>query len=453
MSRKLGIFGTAVVASLIGTGTLSAQPRNEIVQSNICRKDAVVLQHRFRGVASTEMASLGTILKFSHLTGRALTAEYRIRSKAHGTDDLCSAYENSCAKLYREARANSFSTFRRSKAFACSADYKLSTSISKTAWKSPTNDSLIKNQKYAIDSLDLARAWKMQTGQPNIVVAIIDTGVDYNHPDLAGNILPGKNFSLGQETDDPMDDNGHGTHVAGTIGALGNNGFGVAGMSWNTRILPLKFLDKNGSGYLSDALRAINYMVYAKNTLGLDIRVSNNSWGGGSYSDSLFTAITLAKDNGILFVAAAGNEANDNDAAPSYPASYKVSNVISVAAYDSDLMLAYFSNYGKATVDIAAPGVRIASTYAGGGYAYLSGTSMATPHVSGALALLASSNPTLSAADLRQQLLGTARYNSELRPYVHDGAQLNILNLLRNRKNQSYAGLKAAAASERARKK
>ncbi len=417
-----------------------------LLQAEECKKDSVVLQHLHRTANQQEVKDLNKIVHFSHRSGRALVGELARRSSNHGQDVSCNEVENACRKLVRESRKGGFSNFRRAKSFACSANYKVYTTGNKKRWKSPINDPLGKQLRYAIDSLNLSRAWQITNGSEDVVVAVIDTGVDYTHPDLAQNILPGKNFAIGLSSEDPrsndpMDDNGHGTHVSGTIAAVGNNRIGVAGVAWNTKILPLKFLNESGSGYLSDAVRAINYMVYAKQNLGMNIKVSNNSWGGGSFSDSLYAAISMANDAGILFIAAAGNDANDNDEYPSYPASYKLPNVTSVAAYDDTLSLAYFSNYGKRTVDIAAPGLRIASAYPGG-YAFLSGTSMATPHVSGALALLTSAYPSLSAQELKARLIETARYNSELRGYVRDGAQLNVLNMLRNRTSQNYESVR-----------
>ena len=263
--------------------------------------------------------------------------------------------------------------------------------------------------------LNALGAWDISTGSSDIVVAIIDTGVDYTHPDLAQNIWsnPGEIPGNGVDDDangyiddihginaitrssDPMDDNSHGTHVAGTIGAVGNNALGVAGVNWQVKIMGLKFLNRDGAGSLSDAIDAIDYMVAMKHR-GVNIRVANNSWGGGGYSSLLEGAIVRARDAGIIFAAAAGNESNDNDASPSYPASYEVDNIVAVAAIDNARNLASFSNYGALSVGIAAPGVGILSTTPGNRYASYSGTSMATPHVSGALALLFASEPALS---------------------------------------------------------
>jgi subtilisin family serine protease len=415
-----------------------------IVFADGCKKDSVVLQHTHRTVVQAEINDLKNIVHLSHRSGRALIGELATHTITHGQDTSCQESESVCRKLTRAARQRNFSTFRRTHAFACSPNYKVSILTTTKAWKRPTNDRLIRYQQYSIDSLDLDHVWKTTQGARDVVVAVIDTGVDVTHPDLAPNILPGKNFAMGLSSedpraDDPMDDNGHGTHVSGTIAALGSNNIGVAGIAWKAKILPLKFLNEDGSGYLADAIRAINYMVYAKKSLGMNIKISNNSWGDDHYSESLFQAIAMARDAGILFVAAAGNDSSDNDAYGSYPANYNLSNVISVGAYDKELMLSYFSNYGNHSVDIAAPGSRIASTYLGGGYAFLSGSSMAAPHVSGTLALLASKRRGLSAATLRARLFKTARYNPDLRGFIRSGAQLNAYNFLLNRTSENYA--------------
>ena len=328
----------------------------------------------------------------------------------------------------------------------CEPNYKLS--IDNT----PNDPSLSSLWGLSADiGVDAMRAWNLTTGSTEVVVAIIDTGVDYNHPDLAANIWSNPGEIPGNGLDDdhngyiddihgintirgsgnPMDDNQHGTHVAGTIGAVGNNGLGVSGINWNVRIMGLKFLNSSGSGGVSDAIEAIRYMVLMKNR-GVNVRVCNNSWGGGGFSQSLFEAIKEANAAGIVFAAAAGNETNDNDATPSYPAGYDVANVVSVAAVDNEQNLGWFSNYGAESVDIAAPGVNILSTIPGSRYAALSGTSMATPHVSGSLALLAAADPSLDAAALIQRLYDSAVPLSSLNGVVRTGRLLNAARMVYN---------------------
>jgi len=344
--------------------------------------------------------------------------------------------------------------------------------------------------------IDAPEAWDKTTGSTKTIVAVIDTGVDYNHPDLYENIWinqgeipasrsanlvdidgdglitfrdlndeqnegPGKITDInadgridgsdllakmqksgGQDTglggwadssdsdhngqvddlvgynfvghtNDPMDDHFHGTHVSGTIGAMGDNGVGVAGVNWQVEIMPLKFLDASGGGYESDAINALNYAV-ANGAV-----VSNNSWGGGGYSAAFQTAIQNAADKGHIFVAAAGNDGSNNDQYPFYPAGYNVDNVVSVAATDDSDKLAYFSNFGRTTVDLAAPGVNIYSTFPthltpamqqeglGPDYGTISGTSMATPHVTGVMALVRSLHPDWSYSQVIDQVLGS----------------------------------------------
>jgi subtilisin family serine protease len=299
--------------------------------------------------------------------------------------------------------------------------------------------------------IDAPEAWDITTGSSSVVVGVIDTGIDYTHPDLDGNVWtnPGEVAGDGIDNDgngfvddvhgwdfanndsDPFDDNGHGTHVSGTIAAEGNNGVGVTGVSWSSKVMALKFLAADGSGSTSAAISAINYAVNMKNR-GVNVRVLNNSWGGPGYSSSLFTAIQNSASANMLFVAAAGNNGTNNDTTPNYPASYDVANVISVAATDANDNLASFSNYGASSVDVAAPGVSILSTYPGNQYAYLSGTSMATPHVSGIAALGFSYVPTATYAQVRTAILNGVDVKPQLTVKVATGGRVNALKTLQN---------------------
>ncbi|MFO0802023.1 MAG: S8 family serine peptidase [Gemmataceae bacterium] len=298
---------------------------------------------------------------------------------------------------------------------------------------------------YGMAQISAPAAWDNSTGSGNFVVAVIDSGVDYNHPDLAANMWHnpnetpndgidndgngivddyyGANF-VGANTGNPMDDNGHGTHVAGTIGAVGNNGTGVAGVNWNVKIMALKFLSASGSGSTSDAIEALNYAVAH------GAKVSNNSWGGGGYSTALFNAIQAAQNAGHIFVAAAGNSNVNIDTTPSYPASYNLGNVVAVASTTSTDARSSFSNYGPNTVDIAAPGSSILSTTPNNTYSVYSGTSMATPHVTGAIALYWDANPTASAADVIAKLKSSADVVTGLSGYVEGGRRLNVSRML-----------------------
>lgn len=261
--------------------------------------------------------------------------------------------------------------------------------------------------------IDAPEAWDIERGESSVTVAVIDTGVQTNHPDLAGQFVTGYDFYFDDTSVyDGLDDD-HGTHVAGTIAAI-DNSIGVIGVAPNIKIMPLKFLGPDG-GYISDAIDAINY---AKQN-GADI--INASWGGGGYSESLKNAI---ESFGGVFVVAAGNNKTDTDKNPYYPASYTSSNIISVAAIDKYGALASFSNYGLNSVDIAAPGVDIASTYPDS-YAYMSGTSMAAPHVSGIITLLKSYNNSLTTQELINKLYSTAKPYNSLNGKVKTGGMAN----------------------------
>jgi subtilisin family serine protease len=349
----------------------------------------------------------------------------------------------------------------------------------------PTPNDPLLGSLWGLRNVDAPGAWSVTTGSTAVTVGIIDSGIDYDHPDLYRNIWlnegeipatrrenltdtdgdglitfwdlndpinqgPGKITDLngdgrvsagdvlapmvkgpsGQDlgtggwanggSDDgdtyaddlvgwdflgwdnkPYDDNGHGTHVAGTVGALADNGTGVAGVAWRVRLMPLKFLSAHGSGYTSDAAAALRYAV----AHGADL--SNNSWGGHGDDPGLYAAIRDARDAGHVVVAAAGNGGSSIDAGPFYPAAYDLDNIVSVAATDPYDSLAGFSNYGAAGVDLAAPGVSILSTTPGGGYASWNGTSMAAPHVSGALALVRSLHPDWTYQQSIEQVLAT----------------------------------------------
>lgn len=356
--------------------------------------------------------------------------------------------------------------------------------------------------------IDAPEAWQISTGSLKVVVAVIDTGVDYRHPDLYKNIwinqaeiptavravlvdtdgdglitfwdlnepvnqgvgkirdLNGNGYVDGGDllypytTDglggwkdgldpdenglvddligwdflattgnpngdnDPLDDHNHGTHVAGTIGAIGNNGLGVVGVNWKTLIMPLKFLSASGSGSDFDAALAINYAT------SMGVPISNNSWGGAGSSSMLSSAIAAANAAGSLFVAAAGNAGKNLNTNPSYPASYTHPNIVAVAASDRDDLRASFSNYSATRVHLAAPGTSILSTTRNGGYAKYSGTSMATPHVAGAAALLLAGNPDLSLSELKQTLMQTVDLKPAFATTTISGGRLNVARAL-----------------------
>jgi len=270
---------------------------------------------------------------------------------------------------------------------------------------------------YGLTKINAPSAWNVTTGSNNVVVAILDTGFDYNHVDLSANIYnnPGECTADGVDNDgngyiddchginvaygnsDPMDDNEHGTHVAGTIGAVGNNGVGVVGVNWNVKMISCKFFDANGEGTTEGAIECLDYVKTLKDR-GVNIVATSNSWGGGDNSQALYDAIDAQRQSGILFITAAGNGnafgvGQNNDNAPFYPCTYFLPNIICVAATTSTDAKASFSNFGKHTVHVGAPGNNILSTLPGNTYGSLSGTSMATPHVSGLAALLKAQDP------------------------------------------------------------
>ncbi len=294
-------------------------------------------------------------------------------------------------------------------------------------------------------------AWDITTGSRANVVAVVDTGVNYTHPDLADNIwsaptdftvtigdleitCPAGSHGFNAITNscDPLDDNGHGTHCSGIIGAVGNNGIGVAGVNWTASIMGTKFLSRSGSGTTADAVKAIDFATQAKlafaETAGANVRVSSNSWGGGSFAQSLMDAIARAQDNDILFVVAAGNAGRNIDERPSYPASYGLPNEVVVAGTDNLDQRYRNTNYGINTVHLGAPGVRVRSTYRAG-YAYLTGTSMAAPQVSGAAALVLSVCD-LTTDQLKQLILDTVDPIPSMSDITVTGGRLNVFSAL-----------------------
>lgn len=284
------------------------------------------------------------------------------------------------------------------------------------------------------------QAWDITTGSSNVVIAVIDTGIDYNHPDLAANIFsgpicPNRTVCHGINTlpgatnpNDPLDDNGHGTHVSGTIGAIGNNNLGVTGINWTVTILPCKFLDFQGFGATSGAIACLDFIKQLKDS-GVNVVASNNSWGGADFSQALQDAIDRQRQSGILFIAAAGNDFADNDVTPTYPASFPLPNVIAVAATDRNDNRAFFSNVGRHSVHLGAPGQEILSTFLGGGYQTESGTSMATPHVTGVAALLAAQDPTRGWQAIKNLILAGGDTISSLSSTI-SGKRLNAFGSL-----------------------
>ena len=295
-------------------------------------------------------------------------------------------------------------------------------------------------------------AWDISTGSSSVVVGVIDTGVDYNHQDLQANIWSAPapftvtiggvpltcpagshGYNAIANSCNPLDDHNHGTHVSGTIGARGNNSLGVAGVNWTTSIMGLKFLPSIGFGLTSDAIEAIEFAIQAKAIFGAaaNVRVLSNSWGGRGFSQALLDQINRANGVNMLFVAAAGNETTNNDFWPFYPASYSAANIVSVASINNRDQLAFDSNYGASSVHLGAPGVDILSTIRNNAYTYLSGTSMAAPHVSGAAALVLSACGSLSTAALKQLLLANVIPTPALTSTTSTRGRLNVDQAIR----------------------
>lgn len=293
-------------------------------------------------------------------------------------------------------------------------------------------------------------AWDTSTGGTGAVAAVVDTGIDYSHPDLAANVwsapraytvtIGGVDITCAAGTHgfnaitkacDPLDDNNHGTHVAGIIGAVGNNALGVVGVNWTTRLMGVKFIDAGGMGTLADAMDALEYTLQVRQALGAEanVRVANNSWvvpGGEALAD----AVLRAAANELLLVFAAGNAYGDNDAAPFYPQSWILPNLLSVAATNEFDGKAYFTNYGATTVQLGAPGTNIISTARNAGYVKYSGTSMAAPYVAGAAMLMLSRDPSQGAATLRQRLMETVTPLTELAGITATGGRLDAASAL-----------------------
>lgn len=289
--------------------------------------------------------------------------------------------------------------------------------------------------------IDADGAWGIATGSSDIVVGVIDSGVDYNHPDLAGNIWTNTGEIAGNGLDDdangyvddvhgydfvnedgaPNDQNGHGTHVSGTIGAVGDNGIGVTGVNWQVKIMALKAFGWDGNGTFANIVRAIDYSVM------MGVALTNNSYGGYDSSSELSNAISHANSHDMAFIAAAGNDGWNIDLYPFYPACYTYGNIITVAATTNVDTKASFSNWSATSVDLGAPGVGILSTWLGDSYLAKDGTSMATPQVSGVAALMLANTPGLPVSELKNRILNTVDYLPALDGITVSKGRLNAL--------------------------
>lgn len=318
----------------------------------------------------------------------------------------------------------------------------------KTLLSVTTNDPRSVDQ-WSLQSISAYQAWKYGTGSKDVVVAIIDSGIDLTHQDLIDNLWtnPGEidgdgidnegngyvddihGWNFNNNTNNVQDNYGHGTHIAGIIGAEGGNGLGVAGINWNVSLMALKFMDDKGVGDTGGAVRAMDYISMMKNTYGVNVVVANASWGGlTGFSNMLYGAINRLNDAGVVLTVAAGNSGSDNDITLRYPSCYDSNNIISVGAlskYDG-VSLVGFSNYGASTVDLAAPGSVVLSTIPWNNYGYMSGTSMAAPMVAGAVALLKSIKPSLTVSEVKNAIFSSVDKVPELFGKVATGGKLNL---------------------------
>ncbi len=322
--------------------------------------------------------------------------------------------------------------------------------LENTGKNEPLRDGGTKNGVAGVD-IKAKAAWAITKGSKDIVVAVIDTGIDYNHEDLKANIwkneaeLNGKpdvdddgngyvddiyGYDFKNDDADPMDDHGHGTHCAGTIGAVHDNKIGVAGVMANVKLMALKFLAEDG-GTTEGAIRSVDYA----RKMGADIM--SNSWGGGPYSQALNDAITKANEAGIIFTAAAGNSKNNNDISSYYPAGYEIDNVISVAAGNAQGELATFTSFGRKTVDILAPGRNILSTVLDNKYEVYSGTSMATPHVSGMIGLYLTKHGKTDPKKIKEQLINSSKYVANFKKKLRAKGHVDTVRFLLNQEGEN----------------
>jgi subtilisin family serine protease len=430
--RRLRIGGAAV-AALVVCGVLVSGA-------------AIAKPATSSSASGGQAAEDRVIVKFRSDANKA--DEDRAEGDAHATEQRTIDAQTHVLRVQKGKVDTAISRLRsHAKVSYAEPDFKVHADVVPTAAQAPSFHQLwgLQNTGQTVNGaagtpgadISATKAWDVTTGSSSIVVGVVDTGVNYNHPNLVPNIWsagPGgvagcpagaHGYNAITHSCDPLDDNDHGSHVSGTIGAAAN-GTGVVGINWNTSIMGLKFLDSTGSGFLSDAITAIDYAVQAKQA-GVNIRVLNNSWGGGGYSQALLDEINKAGNAGILFVVAAGNSSGNNDSSASYPCSYQTSNMICVAATDQTDKLAYFSNYGHSSVALGAPGTNILSTVRSG-YAYFDGTSMATPHVTGSAALVLSSAACASqtTAQLKSTILNNVDAVPSLAGVTQTGGRLDV---------------------------
>ncbi|HET9942184.1 MAG TPA: S8 family peptidase, partial [Terriglobia bacterium] len=423
-------LGLLLLSFLVGVPVFAQQP--EIFNGRPAMREEILVRLRSADSASLARAQNAAPFGRIHSLSPGLGL-HLIRAPGNSVAGLMRAFANHPDVLYAEP------------------NYLVQTAVTNP------NDSLLASL-WGIEKIQAPLAWDTSTGGASAVVGVVDTGVDYNHPDLAANmwraptafsvtiqgvpvICPAGSYGFNaiNFSCDPRDDHNHGTHVSGTIGATGNNGLGVVGVNWRAQMMGLKFMNANVTGTVSAAINAIEFAIqvkarFAGTATPVDVRVLSNSWSGNGFSQSLLDQINKANANDMLFVAAAGNSGGNNDQSPAYPAAFSTvaPNVIAVAATDASDTLASFSNYGPGSVQLGAPGVGIYSTLRGGGYANFSGTSMAAPHVAGAALLTLAACPSLRTPELKSAILANTDPLSGLAGVTTTGGRLNADRLVRS---------------------
>lgn len=421
------VYGAAVPAPLRAQSTSNIQvclPDQYIVSVSSLRAVRKKVEADFQSVnPELQIFRYGKRISVFKNPSKHLSLQTMVVDDQTIASKGCFALRKKHRARIREARTKKVAPLVRRTSCSCNALI--------TTTRTPNDPSY--SQLWGMTMIKAPAAWDLGTEANNVVVASIDTGVDFNHQDIAPNIWTNTGEIAGNGRDDdgngyvddyygynavtsgnPVDNNSHGTHTTGTMAARGNNSVGVAGVTWATKVMVVKIMD-TGGGTLDDAIEGIDYVTAMKKR-GVKVVASNNSWGAPGSYPTIRDAISRASTAGIVFVAAAGNDGrnNDNPSTPYSPVCENVSNIIGVAAVDTAGNLASFSNYGPGCVDVAAPGVNIYSSIPNNRYTVLSGTSMAAPHVTGLVVLMAGRNPTLTMSALRQGILSTSVMTNQL---------------------------------------
>ena len=457
-ARKALAVALSAAGCLLAASTGFAQSDEEVVDGHRARRGEVIVRYR---TAPTADQVLNVTLQADAESNRKITRQdhWRVKSRSQNVPTLMANLASNPDVDYVEPN------------YIVTAEGVPTDTAFALQWGSYNTGQSVNGGTAgtAGADIDAVSAWDVTKGSRSVVVAVLDSGLDYTHPDLAANVWSApsaftvtigsqtvtcpagtRGFNTLAFTCDPLDDYGHGTHVAGVIGAVGGNAAGVTGVSQLVTLMPLKILDAAGVGTVGDAIEAIEFAIQAKAAFGAgaNVRVLNNSWGGAAFSQALQDVIAKASTNDMLFVASAGNDGSNNDFAPYYPASYPVANVLSVGAFDNTGLAPLYSNFGQTSVHLSAPGVDIYSTAPGSGYSFRSGTSQAAAFVSGGAALILS-KCTLATAGLRSNLLGNVTVSGGLTGMNATAGRLNVNTAVRSCSTPPTAptGLKASSGS------